>query len=303
MTTKDGFAASKAQERAMIKLAGSALEHRTPIPPHPVVPPDVTRVGLPDQSDSVVSDGNPLDYLPIAVFCNSSHCVLDAKIGGPIFGIMTPSGEELSRYEARGGSGDLLYVLMAAPNSPLGAGTIVREKRYWQRLTQAFVPENTPHTFQLGLTEGITETESQTLSFTVGAKVAFSKVIDAELSASLTRSFSYQVSISTQRTFTEIFNFPALATQQVDAVYQLMRSYEVVPGPNLANFVQQRNLGSQILCLFPIFCVTNKAELPFSYPGTTFLQVAATNKPGVRVDNPMLTPDQIDSIVRSIEIS
>lgn len=45
-------------------------------------------------------------------------------------------------------------------------------------------------------TSGITETDDETLSFTIGAKVGFNKGILGELSASLTESFSSQVAIT-----------------------------------------------------------------------------------------------------------
>ena len=188
---------------------------------------------------------------------------------------------------------------MIDPQSDLGIGTSIRQTIYWERITQSWVPAETPHTTTIAVTSGITETDGETLSFTLGAKVSFNKGILGELSSSLTKSFSSQVSITEQTTVTDQFQFPEKTVQQVDGVYQLTQTFTVYPGPNLTNYVTEMNDGYKQACeLTHTFCSTYKAEMPFAYPEPSYLQIAGTDATGAGVIKFPLSQDEIKALVK-----
>ncbi|MGD2114526.1 MAG: hypothetical protein PVG07_05730 [Acidobacteriota bacterium] len=287
------------QDRATFEIVGEA---EGLMPPRPEVPPNVTEVGLPSESDSVENRGATLDYLPVAQFCTATKCKWTiTDINYPILSIMTPDGKVVQPdYEVEGNFDDLLDVLMMAPESDLGEGTRISQVRFWRRLTQAWVPADEPHVTRVSVTEGITETESQSLSFTVGAKVGFNKVIFAELSAQLTESFGYSVSVSSEQTITEEFSFGEAPAEQVVGVYQLMERYVIYPGPNLANFVAAANeIYGQWCESLGYMCQESAAELPFTYPASSYLQLAGTDDPSQPVERRMLSPREIRELAES----
>lgn len=298
MASRDKF--SKDLDRASVTIVGSS---EGPMPPLPVVPPDVTKVGLPSQSESVEDQGTTLDYLPLAIYCKQKRCTWTIeKIKSPIMSIMTPSGKVVQpKHKVNGSYGGLLWIFMIDPKSSLGDGTYINQTRFWQRLTQSWIPANEPHVTRIAVTQGITETESQSLSFTVGAKIGFAKkVINAELSASLTKSFGYSVSIHSESTVTDEFPFSAQPVEQVVGVYQLMERFMVYPGPNLANYVAGYNEHYRKICKsMKVFCMSVAAELPMTYPTSSYLQIAGTNDPTQLVEQPMLSQQEIGELVKN----
>lgn len=276
------------QQNGKIRTAGAADEG--PLPPAPVIPPDVTRTGLPARSGTVEVDGAVIDYLPVSVYCKANSCKWSVEVkGAPWLGIMTPDGKHVRKYDCSGGNGQFLYAMMGDPKTSLGNGTVVRQSRYWKRLTQSVVPANTPHETSIAVTSGITETQGETMSFSVGASVGFDKVIQAQLSTELSKSFSFEVAITNETTVTDTFSFPPLSVTQVDGVYQLVESFSVSPGPDYAAVVAEFNQAYGDICRqMGMFCSEYRAEVPFEYPGSTYLQVVGTDStaPAVRSFTP-----------------
>lgn len=77
---------------------------------------------------------------------------------------------------------------------------------------------------------GVTNTNAESLAFTVGMKVGASgSGVSAELSASLTATFSSSVSITDETTVTDTINFQAQDREQRVGAYQFYRNYFVEP--------------------------------------------------------------------------
>ena len=265
-------------QNGKIRTAGAADEG--PLPPPPVIPPDVTRTGLPARSATVEVDGDVIDYLPVSVYCKASGCSWTVEVtGAPWLGIMTPAGKQVKKYDCSGSNGQFLYAMMGDPATNLGNGTVIRQTRYWKRLTQSVVPANTPHETSIAVTSGITQTQGETMSYSVGASVGFDKVIQAQLSAELSKSFSFEIAITNETTVTDTFTFPALSVTQVDGVYQLVESFAVSPGPDYAAIVAEFNTAYGDICRrMGMFCSEYRAEVPFEYPASTYLQVVGTDR-------------------------
>lgn len=267
------------------------------IPPSPKVPPNVLRDGFPLRSETVNIEGRSLDYLPMASYCKRAKCGgTITSIGSPCMGIMTLTGKTtLPKFNYQGDLNSLLFILMFDPNSILGEGTHINQTRYWQRVTQCWIPADESHITKIAVTEGITETESQALSFSVGAKVGFSaKVINAELSAALTKSFSYSISIKSETTVSNEFPFGKKPAPQVVAVYQLIDEYVIYPGQNFANYIFEWNkdwnyvLGEEFT-----------PEMPMTYPTSSYLQISGMDDQSYIADQPMLSQEEIRMLVKN----
>lgn len=291
------------QENAVVTGADSSSSQ---LPPPPVVPPNVTDVGLPETSDSIYLDGSTLDYVPLAMFCEQSSC--SGKITSieyPIMGIMTPDGNvEQPKWSYDGDYGDLLYILMLDPKSEQAQGTVILQELYWQRISQSFVPANTPHTTQIAVSSGISETEAEQLSFSVGANVGFNSGITGSLSTDLSKSFSQSVTISTETTVTDSFPFNAQPTEQVTGVYQLMQTFSIQPGDNLVKALAAIQANQALMCSgqLPIkICQSIEAVMPFVYPSSTYLQIFGVDSDTAELKATMSTEELVRSLSPTLE--
>lgn len=276
------------------------------LPPPPVVPPNVTDVGLPETSDSIYDDGTTLDYVPLAMFCEQSECSGKiTSIGPSILGIMTPEGNvEQPKWSYDGNYGDLLYILMLDPKSEEAQGTVIRQELYWQRISQSFVPPNTPHTTQIAVTSGISETEAEELSFSVGANVGFNNTITGSLSADLSKSFSQSVTISEETTVTDEFPFNAQPTEQVTGVYQLMQTFYIEPGDNLVKAIAALQANQELMCSGKMgikICQHVEAVMPFVYPSSTYLQIFGVDSDSAQLKATMSTQQLISALTPKLE--
>jgi hypothetical protein len=81
---------------------------------------------------------------------------------------------------------------------------------------------------------GLTQATTISFAYTVGAKIGGTyEAVTAELSTSLTRSFSSTVTVSEQISRTQHFSLVAQDYAQIVGIYQLVQTYSVVPGANL----------------------------------------------------------------------
>jgi hypothetical protein len=280
-------------EQATVKYLGTKADD-SPMPPPPQVPSNVTEVGLPAMSASVDVDGTTLDYLPIAFYVtNLDRPIQFEKPYYPFIGIMTPDGNVVQSYKITDNTpGRLACIFMADPKSELGIGTSIKQTLHWVRLSQSWIPAETPHTTSVSVTSGITETEGESLSFSIGARIGFSKVITAELSSALTKSFNQQVSIIDQTTVAEQFTFPEKQTQQVVGVYQVNKTFSIYAGANLANFVAEYNTSDWG------YYFTVKAETPSTYSMPSYMQIAGTDSPSELETKHMLSSEAMEALVK-----
>lgn len=293
----DDLESSGGPERRSYSLAGERPGDAA-LPPPPEIPPNVTEVGLPDRSESVAIRGKLLDYLPVAEFCDQGKCAWTRELkSGPWLGILSPSGENVGKkYRVDGAQGELLCVWMFRLDSQLKTGTVVGQELYWQRLSQSLVPAGEDHETTVAITSGITVTRGRSLSRSVGARVGIGEALLGELSGSLTESFSQQVSITEQTTVTETFRFSPEPVEQVVGVYRLVRSFEILPGPNYAAYVAAVNRqGAQGPVHFRV-----AAKLPFSYPAPSYLQVAGVNDANAVVERRMLSDEEMHELVAEL---
>lgn len=270
------------------------------MPPQPVAPPNVVEVGMPDRSDSVTVEGALIDYIPVAIYCGCTDSCSGklTSIGDDIIGIMAPDGTvHQPKWSFSGDSGELLYILMVDPDSEYGVGTTVEQILYWQRISQSWVPANAPHTTSVAVTSGISESDTESLSFSVGANIQFgasTSKMNADLSSSLTKSFSSTVTISESTTVTETFSFEATPAQQVVAVYQLVQDFQISPGPNLLQVLEamQQMYAARCSGQAPGPCQTIEAVMPVTYPEATYLQTSGVDTTGSAAPK-LLSPAEI----------
>ena len=267
------------QSGATVVQASAENTTTNQLPPQPVVPPNVTEVGLPSRSDSVFSDGSTLDYVPWAIYCQEAECSGKVtSIGDNIIGIMAPDGTvHQPKWSFDGNMGDLLYVLMVNPRSAAAQGTIIQLEEYWQLLTSSIVPADTPHTTTWTVTSGISQTQAETMSFSIGAQVGFNDGITGNLSTELSKSFSESVTVSEQQSISEEFPFNPQPQEQVCGIYQLMQTYSIIPGENLQKALMSVWANEALQCsgALPISapCKISKITMPFAYPANQLLQV------------------------------
>jgi hypothetical protein len=274
------------------------------LPPKPIVPSNVSQTGLPKTSPTTQVDGAILDYLPIAAYCNATKgCNCNVNLGGAIPTAILPDGTIItsSSFKTKGSNGQLLFTFMGDINSSVATGTVISQVLYWQLLSQSVTPANTPHSSEVSVTSGVTETQAESMSLSIGAKVGFNSTITAELSTELNQSFTQEVSISQATTLTQQFTFPALPEEQVDGVYQLMRSFSVSPGPNLTQFIAELQFQYNALCgVFPTACLQFNGQFPFVYPDSVYLQVAGVDTTSTLDPERRLTAEEINELVRPL---
>ncbi len=278
------------------------------MPPAPVVPSNVLEVGMPERSDSVTVEGALIDYIPLAMYCGQANGCSGkvTTIDYPITGIMAPDGTvHQPKWSYDGDSGELLYIYMADPNSDLGVGTTVEQVLYWQLISQAWVAANEPHSKSIAVTSGISESETQSMSFSVGANIGFgasTSKMNGDLSASLTKSFSTTVTISESTTVTENFSFAAAATQQVCAVYQLMQAFQISPGPNLLQAVASVRTTQALFCSGKLIgpCHTLEVVMPVTCPEAGYMQLSGTDtSPQAKTVN-IMSPDELKRLTEML---
>ena len=190
--------------------------------------------------------------------------------GGATVGFIDPAGREHSSLDYTAHYNQLIATEMIDPTSAVAQGSTLIEEDYWELQFSVSLPANTPFETDRAVTSGITETDSTTFSYTIGASIS-------KLSASLTSSFQHTVAITNQVSTTYKFQWPSRASETTVGVYQLMQSFSVRPGSNFTTLISQSNnaFGKCGGNLWD-FCLKFEADAAFVYPTPTFLQAATT---------------------------
>lgn len=285
-------------------IGGASTEF--PLPPHPVVPPNPVETGLPDDSSAITAQGDILDYLSLPVTCASEQCKgITVKAGGkPIVGLIDTRGKQHSSMSVSGYWGQLLFTFMVDPASKTAAGSKLVEKSYWMRIEQDIVPANVPYKLTYTLNSGISQTDTVSFAYTLGAKIGGSySGITAELSASLTKSFSHSVTINEQETVSREFSTSVQPYAQIVGIYQLVEEFAVIPGANLSQYMSKFNKtygpGGE-------WCALTRACMKCAESGgilnrtPTYLQVVAHDETAANSEGtPILSLAEIDDLVTS----
>lgn len=267
----------KSSDHQILKVTAEGVLRQSPetstaLPPRPEFSRDG---GFPQQSEPVSLTGELLDFIPM-----DATCVIQKKkftivrIKYPTLGVMDPKGKQRApKYEVKGLYGQLLCTFMLATDCDVTRGSKLKLDRYWNLKAQTLVPANTPHTMDESITLGLSETETTTIARTTGYKLGVPKGGGcAELSASLTKTFSHSVTISSQKTFKRSFVFPEQPQPQFCAIYQLIDRYSVHPGTNLTEYMKVMSNQPPVS---PFGGVSFESGKIFDYPTDTILQVHA----------------------------
>jgi hypothetical protein len=259
--------------------------------------PDLSLGYLPARSSSALFEGTLLDYLPVQVSCKGVECNGTLSVNGPpSLGLIDPAGNQHASIDYTAYYGQLIATSMIDPTSAIAQGSTLIEEDYWQLLWSVVVPAGTPFATDQAVTSGITETDTTTFSYTLGAKLEHMGT--GGLEASLTNSFQHAVAITNQDTTTYKFQWPQRLTEATVGVYQLMQAFWVQPGSNLMAMLSQLN--AEFGCSGPFgFCLKFGSDATFAYPTSTYLQ-AATTPPRINI----LGINEIKQLIqRSISIS
>lgn len=213
------------------------------LPPQPQPGPDPVENGLPHSSTAITAPGTLLNYLPVPATVTSPRCSIEVKrISSPIVGIMDPRGNQHTTGTFSANWGELLFTYMLDPAAQASAGTTLLQTQYWELLTQVVIAANQPWSYEKGITSGIAQATTTSFAYTIGAKIGGSyQGITAELSASLTQSFSTTVTITEQTTQNQRFSVVPQSYPQIVGIYQLKQNYSVVPGANLNQWLTAMN--------------------------------------------------------------
>jgi len=280
----------------MSVILDNAPADSTTLPPQPVVPENPVETGLPQRSATVSSTGTLLNYVPVACTCVSQSCKPDiTSIRSPIVGIMDPQGIQHSSGTFSAKWNQLLFTYMIDPASSVANASVLLETDYWQLLYQDIVPPgNQTYTISHSVTDGLSQTDTSSFSYTVGITIGGSyQGITAQISAQLSQSFSRSVTVSTQETVTRTLPVPEQPYQQIVGLYQLMQTFGVVPATNLVQYITQMNKG------FSLFNMHFSAGDSAIYPSQTYLWIMASDQPGHIAAHPVLSASQAAELVKA----
>jgi hypothetical protein len=257
----------------VLNAASALLADAPPVTQSAGLPPkpDLTLGYLPARSPSVFFEGALLDYLPLQVSCKGAKCSATMNAGGAAVGIIDPAGNQHSSLDYTAYYGQLIATEMIDPTSAVAQGSTLIEEDYWELQFSVTLPADTPFETDQAVTSGITETDTTTFSYTIGASIS-------KLSASLTSSFQHTVAITNQESTTYKFQWPSRSAETTVGVYQLIQSFSVRPGSNLTAVISQSNtvLGKCGGEFWDNFCLKFESDAVFVYPTPTFLQAATT---------------------------
>ncbi|HEX4166905.1 MAG TPA: hypothetical protein VHZ55_15680 [Bryobacteraceae bacterium] len=248
-----------------------------PLPPQPIVPQNPVETGLPHVSEALTFGGGQLlNYLPVSCVCVSNACKPTITTKSPIVGVVDPSGNQHGSGTFSGTFGQLLFTWMIDPASDVADDSLLIETDYWQLQFQDIVQANQGTTLTESVVSGLTTATAETFSKSLGAKVNGElDAITGELSEALSQSFSRTITISSQQTVSRSTAITAQSFSQIIGLYQLMQSFQVIPGANLTQFIAQLNKnmdkGSQMCAVGT--CLHSAPTTSVIFPAQSYLWV------------------------------
>ncbi len=290
-------------------LCGTFANGASVLPPRPVVPCDVSAVGLPVTSGSIYFNNTVQDYIGLKVTCFETSSVLenlecftskrrsDSAIhnrnidfeDGHCLGIRDIHGNVFQSYSftcTNAGYSPGTVLLDPVYYKHTVQGTYVKEQDYWSLVQQAFVPANTPHKMEVIESYGVSQTSASALSDSVGVSTQDSWSNNfggytKDMSSSLTEIFAHQTTIDESVTIDETFYFNATVAEQVDGVYQLVQFYQTIPSISLQQAITKNNAQNHDDCdsFLHDRCYSFSLPVTYRYSANTYLQVAGTDRP------------------------
>ena len=212
---------------------GDGLPPNTPAIPIPSVPGEA----LPEKSDSLI-----LEVVPIITFAPKNELAPDtiASYTGMPYNIVNTTNNQLTLV-ADSQIVDPVYVPYMACTEPtcnvgisysssfycngVGHSPLIQYIRYWQKIFSTVIqyPANymESHTY----TEGTSETTGESFSYTLGIS---GQAYGIGLSAELTRTFSYSITISSETSVTKQFTCESIEGKTiVFTVWQLVEGFRI----------------------------------------------------------------------------
>lgn len=275
------------------------------LPPWPVVPCNVSKVGLPGSSASIKFDSSIQDYIGLKVTCITTSTTLetinclsgaaagsknDRNVGfndGYCLGVRDSRGNVFQSYSftcTSAGYSPCTVLLDPVHYASTVRGTYTMEVDYWSLVQEAFVPPGLPH--KMGITEsyGVSQTSASLLSDSVGVETQdgwnsnYASYTE-DMSSRLTEAFLHQVTIDESVTIDETFYFNATSVDQVDGVYQLIQMYQTIPSTTLQNAIstQNANLQSDCYSFLAMHCYMFSLPVTYKYSANTYLQIVGTD--------------------------
>ncbi|WDV45462.1 hypothetical protein PV797_18355 [Clostridiaceae bacterium M8S5] len=228
------------------------------IDPFPPINPDWFAGGLPDsiQAESSGLSGDTIDFVPIDIIAKVSKDNVS-------YGVLIPEAYKYDGYVDVNNvyhdvaSGEIfkgsIYpglriatIFVKKGMDPLIDGCKVHGRGKWVLLSDfGGIDPGSTASKTISYTHGVNQTDTQSLAFTVGAKVGGSySGMTGELSASLTATFGTSISISEEFTVSDTVNFQAQDKEQRIGAYQFYRNFYVEPGPALRDKIAKDQTSS-----------------------------------------------------------
>lgn len=250
------------------------------IDPFPPVNPSWFVNGLPDNipTQGAGLSGSPIDFIPIDVISKSaiSSSTLSlnpaslSNFDGYIDtnGTFHPVVPQKIQFSNVGPGMRVVTLFYKKGSVPWIDGCKVHGKGKWVLLSDfGGIEPGSTATKSISYKQGVNQTNAESLSFTVGAKVGGTlEGITGELSASLTSTFSSSVTITEETTVTDTISFQAQDKEQRVGAYQFYRNYFVEPGQALVDLTNKQKGDSRQ----PMYNEINRA---FDYKTNHFQKV------------------------------
>lgn len=219
--------------------------------PFPAVQDSWYTNGLPAMvtPEQQILEGDLIDVFPVDLFAKiSENFNLNAPAESGSFFLV--DGVVYQNYDAKGKNpGDYLATQMTTNYKDIFKfpGSKVRSEGYW-KLLQDFggIDAGSTASQTVSLSSGQSQTQGRSTSiaigFTAGIKGSFEPIeVNAQLSTTLTDTFSTSVTLTDSITTSTTVDFQAQAKAQRIGVYQFYRSYGLIESDETKKFLKDKS--------------------------------------------------------------
>lgn len=218
--------------------------------PFPAVEDSWFANGLPSMvtPDQKILEGDLIDVFPANYFAKKSGNFSFGTTPGNTGSYYLKDGVVYQRYDVKNANpGDFLVTWMAEKNNDLFVGCKVNSKGYW-RLLQDFggIDAGSKSSQTVSVTSGQSDSQTQSTSiavgFSAGVKGTISPIeVNAQLSTTLTQTFSTTVTFTESITTSTTVDFSAQQKDQRIGVYQYYRSYGLIQSDESKKRIKERS--------------------------------------------------------------
>lgn len=211
-----------------------------PIPEDPYTP-------FTPEWEETVKDGAVIDYVYVDVVANENG----TNINGlqdiyPDYRILKADGNWLPEgesYSKTANKGEVLYSIAIPKTNPIASDTKLNQKVSWKLINSVLVGKNDSYEWSKSITSGISHNVTVGLSYTLGMEVGLEGI--ATVNQSLTASFGYGLTLNSEETVMQAFNFNPKPSdyeynQYRTAIYRQVANYSVVPGAELQKWMSDQ---------------------------------------------------------------